>query len=32
MGVTFHPSQEDIKSWIVMTDSDGDGQVTLEDY
>lgn len=28
----YEPSEEDVKMWIEMTDSDGDGQVTLEDY
>lgn len=28
----YEPSDEDVHIWIEMTDSDGDGQVTLEDY
>jgi Ca2+-binding EF-hand superfamily protein len=32
MGMTFNPSTEDVKSWMKMTDLDGDGKVTLEDY
>ena len=32
MGIDFHPTKEDIDSWMQMTDLDGDGKVTLEDY
>lgn len=28
----YQPSEEDVTIWIEMTDSDGDGLVTLEDY
>jgi len=26
------PTQEDVKTWMQMTDLDGDGKVTLQDY
>jgi hypothetical protein len=32
MGVEYNPTQEDTQSWMEMTDLDGDGKVTLEDY
>lgn len=32
MGVEYNPTKEDIDSWMEMTDQDGDGKVTLEDY
>ena len=32
MGMDYTASDEDVTMWIEMTDSDGDGQVTLEDY
>lgn len=32
MGVDYNPTQEDTQSWMEMTDLDGDGKVTLEDY
>ena len=32
MGMSFNPTQEDIDSWMQMTDLDGDGKVNLEDY
>lgn len=32
MGMNFNPTQEDIDSWMQMTDLDGDGKVNLEDY
>lgn len=28
----YEPSEEDVTIWIEMTDSDGDGLVTLDDY
>lgn len=28
----YEPTKEDVVIWIQMTDSDGDGKVTLEDY
>ena len=28
----YEPTEEDVTIWIEMTDSDGDGKVTLEDY
>lgn len=30
--MNYEPTSEDVKIWIQMTDSDGDGKVTLEDY
>lgn len=32
LGMTINPTQEDIDSWMAMTDLDGDGKVNLEDY
>lgn len=32
MGTEINPTKEDIQSWMQMTDLDGDGKVTLEDY
>ena len=32
MGMNYEPTQDDVSTWIRMTDSDGDGRVTLEDY
>ena len=32
LGMTYNPTQEDIDSWMAMTDLDGDGKVNLEDY
>ena len=32
MGMTYTPSKEDIDSWMKMTDTDGDGLVTLIEY
>jgi Ca2+-binding EF-hand superfamily protein len=32
MGMQYEPTKEDVVIWIEMTDSDGDGKVTLEDY
>jgi len=32
MGMNYEPTYEDVLIWIKMTDSDGDGRVTLEDY
>jgi Ca2+-binding EF-hand superfamily protein len=32
MGMSFEPNQEDIRSWMKMTDLDGDGKVSLQDY
>jgi Ca2+-binding EF-hand superfamily protein len=32
MGVAYYPTQEDVKSWMRMTDTNGDGQVSLEEY
>lgn len=32
MGVEYNPTKEDVDSWMEMTDQDGDGKVTLEDY
>jgi Ca2+-binding EF-hand superfamily protein len=32
MGMEYTPTKEDTASWMKMTDSDGDGKVTLEDY
>lgn len=33
MGInSSDPSEEDVEQWIEMTDSDGDGKVTLDDY
>lgn len=29
MGMSFTPSQDDIDSWMAMTDLDGDGKVNL---
>lgn len=31
-GMKYEPTADDVRSWINMTDSDGDGKVTLEDY
>ncbi|CAK94890.1 unnamed protein product (macronuclear) [Paramecium tetraurelia] len=28
----YQPTKEDVTIWIQMTDTDGDGKVTLEDY
>jgi hypothetical protein len=28
----YEPTVDDVRSWIHMTDSDGDGRVTLQDY
>lgn len=30
--MNYEPTADDVRSWIVMTDSDGDGKVTLQDY
>lgn len=30
--MNYEPTHEDVVIWIEMTDSDGDGKVTLEDY
>lgn len=32
IGMKYEPTVDDVRSWIHMTDSDGDGKVTLEDY
>ena len=32
MGMTFVPSEDDVKVWMKMTDTDSDGKVTLEEY
>ncbi len=32
MGTEIKPTQEDVHSWMQMTDLDGDGKVTLQDY
>lgn len=32
MGSEITPTQEDVRTWMDMTDSDGDGKVTLQDY
>lgn len=32
MGINYEPTHEDVQQWIQMTDSDGDGRVTLQDY
>jgi Ca2+-binding EF-hand superfamily protein len=32
LGMNYNPTQEDIDSWMAMTDLDGDGKVNLEDY
>ena len=32
MGVSYEPTSEDVRVWMKMTDSDGDGKVTLQDY
>lgn len=33
MGVNnYQPTQEDVKAWMDLTDTDNDGMVTLEDY
>lgn len=32
MGMDYSPSEDDIKSWMKMTDSNSDGKVTLEEY
>lgn len=32
MGMKYEPTAEDVHIWIEMADTDGDGQVTLEDY
>ncbi len=32
LGMHYDPTQEDIESWMAMTDRDGDGKVNLEDY
>lgn len=29
MGMKYEPTPDDVRSWIQMTDSDGDGRVTL---
>ncbi|CAD8181751.1 unnamed protein product [Paramecium octaurelia] len=32
MGIHYNPTQEDVKSWMRMTDLNDDGQVSLEEY
>ena len=33
MGITnYLPSQEDVKSWIKMTDVNDDGKISLDEY
>jgi Ca2+-binding EF-hand superfamily protein len=32
LGMNYNPTQEDIQSWMQMTDLDNDGKVNLEDY
>ncbi|KRX02884.1 hypothetical protein PPERSA_04087 [Pseudocohnilembus persalinus] len=32
MGVDYKPGESDIQEWIQMTDQDGDGKVSLEEY
>lgn len=32
MGTEMNPTYEDIQTWMQMTDLDGDGKVTLQDY
>lgn len=32
MGTQIDPTQEDVRTWMQMTDLDGDGKVTLQDY
>lgn len=32
MGTEHEPTQEDVTSWMQMTDLDGDGLVNLQDY
>ena len=32
MGMKYEPTKEDVVIWIEMTDTDGDGKVTLDDY
>ena len=32
MGINYNPTEEDVKLWMEMTDTDKDGKVTLENY
>jgi len=32
MGIQYQPTYDDIKSWMRMTDTNGDGKVSLEEY
>ncbi|KAM3136130.1 hypothetical protein pb186bvf_011752 [Paramecium bursaria] len=32
MGMNYTPTQEDIRSWMKMTDTNDDGQVSLDEY
>lgn len=32
MGISFVPSENDIKSWMSMTDKDSDGNISLSEF
>lgn len=32
MGKNYQPSREDVKSYMKMVDSDGDGKITLAEF
>lgn len=32
MGIDYQPTEKDVDEWMEMTDADGDGQVTLQEY
>jgi Ca2+-binding EF-hand superfamily protein len=32
MGQTYQPSREDVRSYLKMVDTDGDGKITLAEF
>lgn len=32
MGMTYTPSENDIKSWMAMTDQNSDGLISLSEF
>lgn len=32
MGINYHPTKDDVKAWMRMTDTNNDGKVSLDEY
>jgi Ca2+-binding EF-hand superfamily protein len=32
MGMNYNPTENDIKQWMNMTDTDSDGQISLPEF